>query len=336
MSNDHGRGVGIEITDRSVQGVRIDPTSAGRIAAAAERPVRGSDDDALLDALVVLNADLGEPSEPTRIATFPAGSSLQRLDITGRSPAAVMEVQERMRTQHSIRSSVVVDDGPRRWLLLIRWDENGIERVQALAERAGLAVAAIEPSAWALGRVAGVDTTFVRRLVAPGDSHQAVLHRRVPVAAMSTTATGRISPDVEFAVGPVALAPFDDFMGDDLLAESLDGARTRSGVPRTEEPGTESGPILDLAGIESLDVPDDDPRSARRQAVALGAALGAAGLCGPIQPIRVVGPTAGIGGDPLDRPWAIERVSPTADGATDDAAHGIERVTRWFRTRRPQ
>ncbi|WP_040492781.1 hypothetical protein [Ilumatobacter nonamiensis] len=316
-------GFGIELADLAVRGVRIDATESGQSVASAEFPVSAGDDQ-LVDALVLLNAELGEPSEPARIATLPGDATLQRVDVTGRSDADVVEIRERMRADRGIRSSVIAADGPRRWLLLIRWDEQRIERLRTLAARAGLVDVVVEPSPIAIARIGGNDATYVRRIASRDEAHHAVVQNRVPVAAASTAAEGRAHPDLDIAISSVAFASFDEFLDDHLLAESIDRAATRVGA-------------LVSPSLDGIDVAARfDQEALRRHGVALGAAYGAAGLSGPIHPIQIVGPSAGIGGDPFDRPWAIEPVPPGDDGPQIDAAHGIERVTRWFRTRRPQ
>ena len=55
-----GDGVGIEFTSRLVRGVRLRADQEGRVAAAAEVAIRATDDDqAVVDALVRLRAELG-------------------------------------------------------------------------------------------------------------------------------------------------------------------------------------------------------------------------------------------------------------------------------------
>lgn len=317
-------GVGIELTEQAVRGVRIDAASSVGVAATGEFTIRSADDERLLDALVLLNAELGEPSTPTRIATFPAGATLQRVDVTGRSETDVGDIRERMRTDHGVRSSVISTDGPRRWLLLIRWDEMWIERVRTLASRAGLVDVVVEPSPMSIGRVAGVDATYAHRVASQGDGHHTVLQHRVPVAAASTVPTGRADVDLEIACGTVPLTGFEEYLDHAVLRDSVDRFATRAGdLSQLERADPQLGGVLD-AGSDG------------RHVIALGAAIGAAGLLGPIDPIHVAHPTAGIGGDPFDRPWAIEAVPIGDDGDHIDDARGIERVTRWFRKRRPQ
>ena len=67
-----GDGVGIEIADGVVRAIRLRHDVRGRIAATAELPFVSYDDGAALDSLVLLRAELGQPTEPTRLATFPS------------------------------------------------------------------------------------------------------------------------------------------------------------------------------------------------------------------------------------------------------------------------
>ena len=75
-----GDGVGIEIAGNVIRGVRLRHDIEQRLSIAAEFPVDLADDNSTLDALVLLRAELGEPHEPVRIATFPAHSMIQRVD----------------------------------------------------------------------------------------------------------------------------------------------------------------------------------------------------------------------------------------------------------------
>jgi len=220
-------------------------------------------------------------------------------------------------------------------MLFIRWDDEVVVRLVETATRAGFADVRLEPSPLSIARIAGADATYERRRAAQGEAHHAVLHHRLPVAALSTIATGRTHPDVDIAATEFPLAAFDELLDDIALAEALDRVAARTDASSGGNEGT-SAPHLDLAGIDSVPYPDHDVRSPRRQAVALGAAVGAADLTGPIDRLRMVGPDAGIGGDPFDRPWAIETLPPGEEGRHDDAANGIERVTRWFRSHRPR
>lgn len=320
------RGVGIEWAERLLRGVRIGADGAVRISSAAEFPIGTTDDEQLLDALILLHAELGIPDEPTRIAAFPPGSVLQRTDVTGRDHAELRDIRT-WAGASSMATSMIVADGPRRWMLLIRWDDELIERIRRLAGRAGFVDVAVEPSPLSLARVAGADATYVRRLVTQGEAHHAVVSNRVPVAAMSTTAPGRVHPDVDISRAHVSLSAFDEPLEDSELAAFI------AHVAEHIAPGAGSPTVLDLAGIDAVAHPDHDVRSPKRQVVALGAAVGAAGLFGPLESLHRIGPRAGVGGDPFDRPWAIERLADVGD-RRDVSERWLQRVTRRLWSRR--
>ena len=330
-----GDGVGIEIADTIMRGVRLRHDVEGRLTAAAEYPVNLADDNATLDALVLLRAELGEPDEPARIATFPGDAMMQRVDITGRSGPELNELRSRLDRRHDIDSTVVADDGPRRWLLLIRWDAHAVRRLEALAERAGFVDVTVEPTPMSIARVTGREATYVRRLVAQNDAHHAVVSHRLPVAAVSTVQAGRPQPDVDISTADIPRAYFDDFMTDVELAEVMDRvderARTKDG---TDETVSDAGqPVLDLVGVPYPVYPEHDLRAAQRQVAALGAAVGAAGLAGPLRPVDMI--ISGIAvDDQFDRPWAIEEMSTLPDVRSDSPTGGITRVTRRLRRRR--
>ena len=330
-----GDGVGIEIADTIVRGVRLRHDIEGRLSAAAEYPVNLADDNATLDALVLLRAELGEPDEPARIATFPSDAMMQRVDITGRSGPELNELRSRLDRRHDINSTVVADDGPRRWLLLIRWDAHAVRRIEDLAERAGFVDVTVEPTPMSIARVTGHDATHVRRLVAQNDAHHAVVSHRLPVAALSTVATGRPQPDVDISTVDVPLAYFDDFMNDAALAEVMDRVdeRTQGKEVEDETVNVARPPVLDLVGVPYPVYPEHDLRAAQRQVAALGAAVGAAGLAGPLRPVDMI--ISGIAvDDQFDRPWAIEEMSTLPDARPDSPTGSLKRVTRRFRPRR--
>ncbi len=331
-----GDGVGIEVSDTVIRGVRLRHDIDGRLSAAAEFPVNLADDNSALDALVLLRAELGDPDSPARIAAFPDGAMLQRIDITGRSGPELNELRSKLDRRHAINSTVVVDDGPRRWLLLIRWDARAVRRLEDLAERAGFIDVTIEPSPLALARVTGADTSFVRRLVTQGDAYRMVVHNRLPVAATGTIETGRPHPDVDISSIDVALAFFEDFLTDPALGEVIDRIDERAASKAKSEHAANDeatiSPDLDLIGAAYPLYPAHDQRSAQRQAVALGAAMGAAGLAGPLRPVDMIISSVAVD-DQFDRPWAVEELSPLPDINLDSTSNGLRRLTRRFRPR---
>lgn len=340
-----GDGVGIEIADSVIRGVRLRHDVNGRLAAAAEFSLNLADDNSTLDALVLLRAELGNPDEPARIATFPEGAMLQRIDITGRSGPHLNELRSKLDRLHRINSTVVIEDGPRRWLLLIRWDAQAVRRIEDLAERAGFIDVTIEPSPLALARVTGPGATFVRRFVAQGDAHRMVVRNRLPVAAVGAVAVGRPHPHVDVSSIEVASAYFDDFMTDPALGEVIDrideraaakseGARADSerSDARRGDGDAPSELELELVDVPYPPFPPHDQRSPQRQAVALGAAVGAAGLAGPLRPVDMIISSIAVD-DQFDRPWAIEELSSLPANEPRSGAGGSKRLTRYFRPR---
>ncbi len=323
-----GDGVGIEVADSILRGVRIRHDANGRLNAAAEIPINTADDDLALDAFVMLRAELGEPTEPTRLATFPTTAMLQRIDITGRSGPELNELRSNLDRRHGINSTVIADDGPRRWLLAIRWDAHATRRLEELAERAGFVDVAAEPSPMAVARVVRADSTYLRRLVAQGDSYHAVISNRIPVAALAVSTTGRSHPDLDVSELGFNLAHFDDFMSDAALGAAVDRIMVR--VDNEHQRTLE----LDIAGDRYPGFPVHDHRSAQRQAVALGAAVGAAGLAGAIKPVDMMLASADPVDEQFDRPWAVEAVSNLPDIEEDTATtSGMRRLTRHLRPR---
>jgi hypothetical protein len=325
-SVNRGDGVGIEVCSSVIRGVRLRHDVSGRLSTAAELPFRLSDDDAALDAFVVLRAELGEPFEPTRIAVFPANAMMQRIDVTGRSGPEMNELRSRLDRRHGITSTVVADDGPRRWLLVIRWDAHAARRLEDLAERAGFVDVTVEPSPMALARVSGPTATYARRLVAQGDSHHFVVSHGLPVAALAVSTTGRSHPDLDIAELDVPLARYEDYMSDAALGELLDRVNEQAGSS-----GRDEAIHLDIVGEAYPHFPPHDHRSAQRQAVALGAAVGAAGLAGPLRPVDVIASAADSTDEQFDRPWALEALSTLPEPDLELPTSGRTRLSRRLR-----
>jgi hypothetical protein len=234
---------------------------------------------------------------------------LQRVDVTGRSGPELNELRATLHRRRGINSTLVIDDGPRRWLLVIEWNEVAIRRLEDLAERAGFIDVTVEPSPLALARVVPSTTTFVRRLVDQSDAHHAVLSHGYPVAAAGTSATGRPPPDIDASDVDIPLAWFDDLLSDTDLTETLTRVSS-SADARTAFIGGEAAArvALGVVGDRYPAFPAHDLRSPQRQGVALGAAAGAAGLAGTLRAVDMIVHTMGDAPQ-FDRPWAIERLS---------------------------
>ena len=346
-----GDGVGLEVGSSIVRGMRFRHDRPGRLAGTAEVPFSTDDERTMLDALTLLHAELGAPHEPTRLATFPPGSLLQRVDATGRSGPELNQLRANLVRRHGIASTVIIDDGPRRWLVLVSWDAALVGRIEHLALRAGFLDVAVEPSPVALARVLPPGTTYAQRLVAQGEAFQAGLSQGSPIAASDLAATARLAPDVTASDVDVPLAWFDVVLPDDSLAATVervrgaattyDAARSAAGGP---DPRGDAGatavstppvaPVLRIGDEEYPPFPPHDVRSPLRQAVALGAAAGAAGLAGRLRPLDMVPPPEEQ--RTTDLPWAVERRSDvsTPDEADDPGA--VRRAAAALRRRRPR
>lgn len=295
-----GDGIGIEVTRDLVRGVRLRSAEPGRVGAAAEVPI-GLRDDArsLVDALVRLRAELGDPRVPTRVAAFPPGSTLTRVDATGLGPAGLNALRSELSSTRNASSSVLVDDGPRRWLVALSWDDAAMRRLEELTERAGFIDVAVDPSPLALVRVLGDDATHVRRDASTDQSFGALASNGVVIAAAALDSVGRTTPDVTTSTAPVSIGWFDG------VAEPTELV---SEIRRLLDEAAPVEPTLLLRGVPYPAFPPHDLRSAQRQCVALGAALGAAGLAGRLRPVDMLLPAVTVS-DEIERPWAIERVS---------------------------
>lgn len=297
-----GDGVGIELTQGIARGVLFAADEPGRLRAAAEVGIRQLDDDrAVLDALVRLRAELGGTIAPTRLALFPAGSTLHRLDVTAMTGPELNATRHRVAQVDAVSSTVLIDDGPRRWLYAVRWDDNFVRRIEELVERAGFVDVAVDPSPIALSRVLPSRTVFARRDAAPGASFDVVL-AGLPIAATATDAIGRHPPDLAVSTAPVSVGILDG------LTDAADIAIQVQVAADASDLGAEADVLaLELDGPTHPAFPPHDLRAASRQCVALGAALGAAGLAGRLRPIDMMLTTASA--TPAERPWAIERMS---------------------------
>jgi hypothetical protein len=295
-----GDGVGLEVTHGVVRGVRLGSTQPERLVAAAEVAISNRlDDRAMVDAFVRLRAELGDPSVPTRLAMFPPGSTLSRVDATGLIGNDLNVLRSQVAASRGASSSVLVDDGPRRWLIGVSWDDSEIRRIEELAERAGFVDVAVDPSPLALARVLDDAITHVRRDAAPDQSFGAITSDGVVVAAAALESIGRMTPGLACSDAAMSVGWFDDVdQPIELVAE----------IQRLLEDAPPVDCSLELADVSYAAFPPHDLRAPERQCVALGAALGAAGLAGRLRPVDMLLPVVTASSD-LERPWAIERVS---------------------------
>lgn len=311
-----GDGIGIEYAHSVLRGVRLDHREPDRVQAIAEIPVTDpGDEQRVVDAFVRLRAELGERSVPTRIGMFPRGTSLQRIDATGLSGPELNRRRADLDRQFGITSTVLLDDGPRRWLYVVPWDAAAVRRVEEYAERGGFVDVSIDPGPLALVRVLGPDTTWVRRDASDGEAYRMIVDDGVLVAAITVDTIGHPHPDLTAADVPISFSLFDDHVDDAELAATVQRIADQAPAPA---PSDRTAPELAFGSQRYPPYPPHDIRAAERQCVALGAAVGAAGLAGRLRPVDMMLPIP-VDTDEALRPWALERLSdlpPTASSGT--------------------
>ena len=310
MSSASGRAVGIELCSNLVRGVLLGNTGAD-IAHASEVALNAHDDDrSVLDALIRLRADLGAAPVPARLATFPAGSWMRRVDVTSKTGPELNLLRSDIDRRHGAASTLLLDDGARRWLCILHWPDAGIRRIEALAERAGFIDVAVEPSPVALARVLDSGWTVAQRFAAADEAAATVLHDGLAVAAVSIDATGRPHPSLLLGRTSFSVELFDDVTAADANAELIDRIRERAASAAAK---AETEPSVELV-VEGRPVPQFPPhdlRAPERQCVAIGAAVGAAGLVGRIRPVDIITDAAATTAA-HQRPWVVERVTTVA------------------------
>jgi hypothetical protein len=313
-----GNGVGLEITRRLIRGVVLGADEPGRLIAAAEVGIEiPHDDRTILDSLIRLRIELGEPLLSTRVGLFPAGSTLERRDATGLSGAELNKQRSELAVNRALSSTVLIDEGPRRWLIAVHWDEVTVRRWEELVERAGFRDVTMEPSPQALARVVPTGATRVRRNAATDESFEMIVSGRNPVAAAAVDPIGQRPPSLSSGFKPIADTWFDAFEEPaDLVAEIRSLVEADIDEQRPSD--------LDLAGATYPAYPPHDLRAPERQCVALGAALGAAGLAGRLRPVDMVLPPVSAARD-IERPWAVERVSSLPNAPEPETIGSIKR-----------
>jgi len=334
MSNGHGPrigiGIGIEIGASVVRALRIDLERPEALVA-AEYPLANSDERTLRDAIVRVSgvvAPATDPAAPARIAVAPPSMLIQAVDVTGSSRHELLAVADQALRRRAADSMTVVDDGVRRRLVLVRWRHAAPDHLAAVARHAGLENVSVEPAPLSTARVVGTDDgaderVVLRRVVESGVSWLALLDRGLPVAAASVT-TDLDAPGLLSRPAPRREDDPEELLGGDhLLRWLLDAAHARGddtpvdGIRRNDSPSA-TGDATEQPGATELHVlgrrvpgyPGHDLRASERIAVALGAAVGAAGATERqrrLEPLVSLQPGA-EGALAVRRPWAVERV----------------------------
>lgn len=326
-----GDGIGLEVSADLVRGVRLSIDEPGRVAAVCEVPIGRFDDASVVfDALVRARGRLGDTSAPTRVAWFPPGTTLQRIDVTGRSGNELNELRRDLADEHGVFSSMLLDAEARRWLLALRWDHTQALRVQELVERAGFDDVSVEPAPAALMRAQPRDATVTRRDVSEHRSWAAVFAGPVPLAAATIEQGDREHPSITVTDEALGVHRLDSMLPESELSEEIGRlvARTLGDIAQ----GTELDVHLRILDEPYPPFPSHDFRAPQRIGVALGAAVGAAGLAGRLLPVDVVTSVRQVDGV-LPRPWAIERL---VDAPLEIPKHRPSVWTRTWRRFRPR
>ncbi len=328
---DQQSAVGIECTDRVLRAVLIDAGDA-LPAHAAEVSLRSvGDDRAVLDAFVRLRAELGGASVPARIAMFPASSSLHRIDVTGQSGPELNALRGDIAQRLGMASTLLVDDGPRRWLYALNWPIEQVRRFETLAERAGFLDVAVEPSPIALARAVSASTRYAERAAAAGETFTAAFDGGVPVAAVASNKIGTEHPSLLGGAASFSVAMFDGLTDIESIIEQIRSVYSAQ-LNLVSINDVDSEPLL--VGTEAYPAfPPHDLRSPARQCVAIGAAIGAARIGGRHRPVDIIAMVA-TEAQLARRPWAIERASSTSAPTRPPAPGATKRAASRFRSRR--
>lgn len=306
MTARRGDGIGLEITTTVVRGVRLAHDEAGGVASVCEVPISRFDDSAtVFDALVRARGRLGGGGLTTRVAWFPSGSTMQRVDATGLTGPELNQLRHGLANDLGITSTMLIDADARRWMLALRWDHDRAWWLQELLERAGFVDVTIEPAPVALGRVLGRDVAVARR-DASVELSWAALYEVVPIAATTVESGTREYPSIAGTASAVGVNDLTEVLTDAALSEQVARlvADSLVDVERTNE--------LDAQLVVLEDpyppFPAHDLRAPQRIGVALGAGIGAAGLAGRLRAVDVLTSVRHTV-ESLPRPWAIERLA---------------------------
>ncbi len=307
-----GDGVGLEVTRDLVRGVRLDHDRPGQVVDVCEVPIdRFDDDDHVREAFVVARDRLRASAERTHIAWFPGGATLQRIDVTGRGGPELNAIRHDLDEAHGISSTMLIEGDAHRWMLALRWGHRTGWRLQGLAELAGLAEVEVEPAPTSLGRVLPPAVDVARHAASAAESWVAVYDRGAPYAAASLRVSTGDYPALETGAAP-RNARFEEL--GTMQAQSALFATVTDVVSTALDLGGSSppGPALRLVERTYPDFPPHDLRAAHRVCVALGAALGAAGLAGNVRAVDVVS-VPKHAAPTIRHPWSVERVVDAPD-----------------------
>lgn len=280
-----GFGVGIELDDGVARGVMLSPDAPGRVARVASTPVNGSSPSEIVDALTRLAVELEVLHKhlPTRIAWHTHSSTIQSVDLTGRDRSSWARVRHQAIGDADGSGSIIVTAGARTVLNVVTWDEVTAERICASASAAGLGTVSIEPAPFSATRVCPPGTALIRRGTAGGHWSATITDGLVGMYATIDGAGGVEPPMWEVVMSPDRLhsvAGGEPALVSPPVSHHLQVGRTLSYVENqiAQFPRCPRNLSVDLIGDLYPDHRPHEPDSVEHVAVALGAALGAAGL----------------------------------------------------------
>ena len=175
-------------------------------------------------------------------------------------------------------------------------------------ERAGFIDVAIDPSPVALARALPSGTTFARRDAALDEAFDVVIDG-IPIAACSIETIGRQPPGLSISSTDVSTTVFDELVDPVAIVAEIERAfdqhsierRMGAAAHRPVDGTTRRTGRRPVQPETYPPFPEPDIRAPTRQCVALGAALGAAGLAGRIRPIDITAPVVATQACPSGR-----------------------------------
>lgn len=279
-----GLGVGIELDDTSIRAVLVTPDAPGRVARVASFDLEGGSTAQILDGLTRVALELGvlHQSIPTRISWHTHNSTIQSVDLTGRDRSAWSRIRHEAIGEADATGSIIVTAGARTVLQLVTWDELRANALAESAAAAGLGVVSIEPAPFAATRVCPPETTFVRRGNAHGHWSATMNDGVIGLYGTVESGGGGRQPTWQLIREPSTpgMGLADSSSNFHPPTHYLQVGRTLAHLEDqlVDVPACPRSDSIDLVGDLYPDYPPEEPNSVENVAIALGAALGAAGL----------------------------------------------------------
>lgn len=307
-----GDGVGIELTATGLRGVRLDADTVGRIAMCAVVSCNPADDLALHDAFFQLHAALDARELPTVVTSWPTGARLQSIDVTASTDVERRGLRFRA-GQVGYRSVFSFARAAHQVMTFSTVPIEEHERIIRLVSGAGFRAVNAEFSPVSLARLAvtGDWSLVVQR--AKGESWCVLSSQGVASVAVSTDSQKRSDDQIVARQWHTIDDRHRALTAETTLHELVNFYLDASNHDRS--PKTSKSPELPLHLIEGPypDFPESHPSWPPRMAVAVGAAVSAAGLGGRFLKPESVAVTARVRED--EAVWVFERVDETRSPA---------------------